>query len=61
MERHNPCWHAGGCLGSRGPAIGQGDGMLWLIGATVVVVGALLAIQPLLNARIAHVLSLIHI
>src|SRR5689334_20332613 len=37
------------------PAQEQGDGMLWLIGATVVVVGALLAIQPLLNARIAHV------
>ena len=27
--------------------------MLWLIGTSVVVVGALLAIQPLLNARIA--------
>ena len=27
--------------------------MLWLIGTAVVVVGALLAIQPLLNARIA--------
>ena len=31
----------------------MGDLMLWLIGASVVVVGALLAIQPLLNARIA--------
>jgi transporter family-2 protein len=29
--------------------------MLWLIGAAVVVVGALLALQPLLNARIAAV------
>ena len=28
--------------------------MLWLIGATVVVVGALVAVQPLLNARVAH-------
>ena len=27
--------------------------MLWLIGAAVVVVGALLAVQPLLNARMA--------
>jgi transporter family-2 protein len=27
--------------------------MLWLIGGAVVVVGALLAVQPLLNARIA--------
>lgn len=27
--------------------------MFWLIGAAVVVVGALLAVQPLLNARIA--------
>lgn len=27
--------------------------MLWLIGTAVVVVGALLAVQPLLNARIA--------
>ena len=27
--------------------------MLWLIGAAVVVMGALLAVQPLLNARIA--------
>lgn len=27
--------------------------MLWLIGAAVVVVGALLAVQPLLNARVA--------
>ena len=28
--------------------------MIWLIGAAVVVMGAILAIQPLLNARIAH-------
>ena len=35
-------------------ARGQGEGMLWLIGAAVVVMGAILAIQPLLNARIAH-------
>jgi transporter family-2 protein len=28
--------------------------MLWLIGAAVVAVGALLAAQPLLNARVAH-------
>jgi bacterial/archaeal transporter family-2 protein len=27
--------------------------MLWFIGATVVLVGALLAVQPLLNARVA--------
>jgi transporter family-2 protein len=28
--------------------------MLWLLGAAVVVMGALLSVQPLINARVAH-------